>query len=91
MIVRVSCYGKRWYFVITWRTPNAVALPPLLSASSEMLTKNPAMATRASLAVLRSLSSAIFSRICETVVVVFRLRRGAKEENEARALFHSDG
>lgn len=41
-----------------------MALPPLFAASSEMLTKNPAMVTRASLAVLRSLSSAIFNLTC---------------------------
>lgn len=38
-----------------------MASPPLFAASLEMLTKNPDMVIRASLAVLRSLSSAIFS------------------------------
>lgn len=49
---------------LAWRTPKAVALPPLFAASSEMLTKKPAMVTSASLAVLRSLSSAIFNLTC---------------------------
>lgn len=41
-----------------------MALPPLFAASSEMLAKKPAMVVRASLAVLRSLSSAIFTLTC---------------------------
>lgn len=67
--------------------PNAVALPPLLSASSEMLTKNPAMATRASFAVFRSLSSAIFNRICEANDGVF-VRGGVAEEGEKARAFY---
>lgn len=78
--------------VLTCRMPNAVvALPPLLSASSEMLTKNPAMATKASFAVFRSLSSAIFSRICETsgvVVVHHFFAEGGTEEGQGLAHFY---
>lgn len=63
----------------TWRTSKGVALPPLFAASSEMLTKNPDMVMSASLAVFRSLSSAIFNLtwVWPREFVVFGKGRGS--------------